>query len=285
MNLRWFGLSAISLKMPYARLVELEPVERDREVVLRELLVALVVAGLALVDAVERQRGVAPLLAVEEALGLRGLLGHLPGLRRRRVVDDASRACRRCRRRGRLVGASNRPAPAARCFGRLLLRCASADVAVSTTALASAMIPSPRVSTLRMSCAPHLSRWWQCLRVHEHDARCRLASAPAPPRRGGDWRRISLSARIEKTSTMFARYSRRAAVMVRKRDSAFVKVKSRAKRRMETVEGGRAAPRRVWRDASAYSGLGSDLAPSRVPRRIGDSRAMKERQVTVRESS
>ena len=53
-----------------ARLVELEAVERDREVVLRELLVALVVARLALVDAVEsraprrsssrRRRGASP---------------------------------------------------------------------------------------------------------------------------------------------------------------------------------------------------------------------------------
>ena len=52
-------------------LVELEAVERDREVVLRELLVALVVPRLTLVDAVERERGIAPLLAVEEALRLR----------------------------------------------------------------------------------------------------------------------------------------------------------------------------------------------------------------------
>ena len=100
LNLRWFGLSAISEKMPYARLVELEAVERDREVVLRELLVALVVARLALVDAIESERGVAPLLAVEEALRLRGLLGHLTG-------DGRGTAVGRLRltagRRGRLV--------------------------------------------------------------------------------------------------------------------------------------------------------------------------------------
>jgi hypothetical protein len=58
-------------------LVELQAVERDREVVLRELLVALVVLGLALVDAVEPERRVEPLLAVEEALRLGGGLGHL----------------------------------------------------------------------------------------------------------------------------------------------------------------------------------------------------------------
>ena len=79
LNLRWFGLSAISQKMRVARLVELQAVERDREVVLRELLVAVVVARLAVDDAIERQRGFAPALAVEEALRLRGLLGHLSG--------------------------------------------------------------------------------------------------------------------------------------------------------------------------------------------------------------
>ena len=67
-------------------LVELEAVERDREVVLRELLVALVVARLTLVDAIESGRGIAPLLAVEEALRLRGLLRHLTGDRRRTRV-------------------------------------------------------------------------------------------------------------------------------------------------------------------------------------------------------
>ena len=80
------------------RLVELEAVERDREVILRELLVPLVVARLALVDAVERERSVGPLLAIEQALGLRGLLRHLPGLGRRRVVDGLGgsplRGCR-----------------------------------------------------------------------------------------------------------------------------------------------------------------------------------------------
>ncbi len=91
------------------------PVERDRQVVLRELLVPLVVPGLALVDLVEAERSVAPLLAVEEALGLRRLLGHLPRLRRRRVVDhlrpgrrrrvelDLGRGFRLRRRRGRLL--------------------------------------------------------------------------------------------------------------------------------------------------------------------------------------
>ena len=53
-----------------ARLVELEAVERDREVVLRDLLVALVVAGLALVDAVEARAPPRSTLAVEEALRL-----------------------------------------------------------------------------------------------------------------------------------------------------------------------------------------------------------------------
>ena len=66
-----------------ARLVELEAVERDREVILRDLLVALVVARLALVDAVEAEGGFAPALAVEEALGGGGLFGHLPGGDRR----------------------------------------------------------------------------------------------------------------------------------------------------------------------------------------------------------
>ncbi len=73
-----------------ARLVELEAVERDREVVLRDLPVARVVARLALVDAVERQRAVAPLLAVEEPLGRGRLFGHLTGNGRRSrssVVD------------------------------------------------------------------------------------------------------------------------------------------------------------------------------------------------------
>ena len=62
-----------------SRLIKLEPIERYREVVLRELLVALVIARLALVDAIERERCIAPLLAVEEPLRLRGLLGHLTG--------------------------------------------------------------------------------------------------------------------------------------------------------------------------------------------------------------
>ncbi len=43
-------------KIPYAAWIELHAVERDREVVLRELLVSLVVAGLALADAIERER-------------------------------------------------------------------------------------------------------------------------------------------------------------------------------------------------------------------------------------
>ncbi len=73
LNLRWFGLSAISLKMPYARLVELEAVERDRQVVLGELLVALVVAASR-----RSRRGTSASAAshhfslVEQALGLRG---------------------------------------------------------------------------------------------------------------------------------------------------------------------------------------------------------------------
>ena len=53
LNFRWFGLSAISRKDAVARLVELQPVKGDRQVILRDLLVAPVVAGLSFIDAVK----------------------------------------------------------------------------------------------------------------------------------------------------------------------------------------------------------------------------------------
>src|SRR5207302_3199340 len=103
-------------------LIELEAVERDREVVLRELLVAFVVAGLALVDAVEGQRRIAPLFAVEEALGLRGLLAHLTRDGRRARCGRRSATCGRC---GGLIELDRLGAATSRRLGRwLFLRAA-----------------------------------------------------------------------------------------------------------------------------------------------------------------
>jgi len=75
-------------------LVELEAVERNREMILGELLVAFVVARLAFVDAIECEGRFAPLFPVEEMLGLRGLFGHLPRCGWGRVVDHLLGRCR-----------------------------------------------------------------------------------------------------------------------------------------------------------------------------------------------
>src|SRR6185369_15608875 len=64
---------------PVARLEELEAVERDREVVLRDLAVTRIVARLTLVNAVEAESRFAPALTVEESLRGRCLFGHLTG--------------------------------------------------------------------------------------------------------------------------------------------------------------------------------------------------------------
>jgi hypothetical protein len=88
-----------------ARLEELQAVERDREVVLRDLLVALVVARLAVDHALQHERGLAPAFGVEEALALRRLLRHLAGghrtFIRRLVKRDLSRRLLRRALRGR----------------------------------------------------------------------------------------------------------------------------------------------------------------------------------------
>jgi hypothetical protein len=102
-------------------LVELQIKERDGEVVLRDLLVALVVVGLAPVDPVERDRRLAVLRGVEEPLRRLRLLGHLPGLHRARVfrglveLDLLGLARRRRRPRRRRGGRGRR---GRRLFGR-----------------------------------------------------------------------------------------------------------------------------------------------------------------------
>src|SRR5262249_31224071 len=56
----------------------LEAIERDREVILRDLLVACVVAGLAVDDALECEGRFRPALGIEQLLAARGFLRHLP---------------------------------------------------------------------------------------------------------------------------------------------------------------------------------------------------------------
>ena len=81
-------------------LVQLQPVERDGQVVLGELLVALVVVGLPLPHFVQIESGGGPLFGVELSLRVGRPRGHLPGNRRRASVHRGSAVLQRIRRIG-----------------------------------------------------------------------------------------------------------------------------------------------------------------------------------------
>ena len=66
-------------KEAVARLVELQAIEGDRQVILRDLLVACVVARVSGDHPLQDQRGLTPFLGVEEALALSTFFAHLAG--------------------------------------------------------------------------------------------------------------------------------------------------------------------------------------------------------------
>jgi hypothetical protein len=77
LELEVVGLGRDLLEDVVARLIELQPVQANRQMVLGDLLVALVVAGLAVDHALEQQRSLTPALGVEQPLGLRRVFRHL----------------------------------------------------------------------------------------------------------------------------------------------------------------------------------------------------------------